>query len=109
MANQQEMNDSPLKGCQISVHSKITKAGKWQLLLAVAVVFLVLAFTTGSAQQITASIHGVVADENKSLVPNAAVIVESSQLALRRTATTSDEGYFTVTNLPVGLYRVTVQ
>ena len=107
MAKQQELSYSALRGCPIGVQSAITMAGKWQLLLAV--VFLVLLFTPASAQQITASISGVVADENKSLVPNASVIVESSQLALRRTATTNDEGYFTVTNLPVGLYRVTVQ
>ena len=61
------------------------------------------------AQQITASISGVVADESKSLIPSAAVTVESSELAVRRTTTTNDEGYFIVTNLPVGLYRVTVQ
>jgi hypothetical protein len=107
MANQQELSYFALKGHPIGVQLAITKAGKWQFLLAV--VFLVLLSATASAQQITASITGVVADENKSLVPNASVIVESSQLALRRTATTNDEGYFTVTNLPVGLYRVTVQ
>lgn len=63
----------------------------------------------GHGQQITSSISGIVTDENKSLVPNAAVTIESPQLALRRNATTNDEGYFVVTNLPVGLYRITVQ
>src|SRR5215510_4413434 len=60
-------------------------------------------------QQITASISGNVADENKSVIPNASVTVESTQLAVRRSTNTNDEGYFIVTNLPVGLYRVTVQ
>jgi hypothetical protein len=71
---------------------------------------LVLLFSGIShAQQITSSINGIVTDENKSLVPNAAVTIESPQLAVRRNTTTNDEGYFIVTNLPVGLYRVTVQ
>jgi len=64
---------------------------------------------TASAQQITSSISGTVADENGSLIPNAAVVVESAELAVKRSATTNEEGYFTVTNLPVGLYRVSVQ
>src|ERR671936_3152725 len=52
------------------------------------------------AQQITASISGNVTDENKSLIPNASVSVESPPLAVRRSTTTSDEGFFIVTNLP---------
>ena len=73
----------------------------------VAVLFLLPGVSQG--QQITASISGVVADENKSLIPNAAVNVESASLAVKRNTTTNDEGYFIVTNLPIGLYRVTVQ
>jgi hypothetical protein len=60
-------------------------------------------------QQITASISGTVADENKSLIPNVALTVENAQLAVKRSTTTNDEGYFIVTNLPIGLYRVTAQ
>lgn len=78
-----------------------------QVLLLAAVVLVFSAIAHG--QQISSSISGIVTDENKSLVPNAAVTIESPQLALRRTTTTNDEGYFIVTNLPVGLYRVTVQ
>src|SRR5215813_9495479 len=60
-------------------------------------------------QQINASITGFVADENKSVIPSATVTVESAQLAVRRTATSNGEGYFVVPNLPVGIYRVTVE
>src|SRR5215510_7578369 len=76
--------------------------------LLLAAVFLMLSALV-QAQQITASISGVVSDEGKSLIPNAAVTVESLQLAVRRNATTNEEGHFIVTNLPVGLYRITVQ
>src|SRR5262245_17203547 len=76
-------------------------------LVCAAAIFLLLAVPS-HAQQINSSISGTVTDENKSLVPNAAVVVESAQLAVRRNATTNDQGYFIVTNLPVGTYRVTV-
>ena len=76
--------------------------------LWLVVIFLLLP-TVLQAQQITASISGNVADENKSAIPNASITVESPQLAIKRNTTTNDEGYFIVTNLPVGLYRVTVQ
>ena len=42
------------------------------------------------------------------MISNASVTVESPQLAVRRTTTTNEEGYFIITNLPIGLYRVTV-
>jgi len=84
-----------------------TKLLLQRFLLLAAFVLLVSGFS--QAQQITSSISGIVTDENKSLVPNAAVTIESPQLALRRNTTTNEEGYFIVTNLPVGLYRVTVQ
>ena len=78
-------------------------------LLLIAVVICLLAPSITRAQQINAAISGTVTDENKSVVPNASVTVESSQLAVRRTTTTNSDGYFIVTNLPVGLYRVTVE
>ena len=78
-------------------------------LLLIAVTICLLAPSMARAQQINAAISGTVTDENKSVVPNASVTVESSQLAVRRTTTTNADGYFIVTNLPVGLYRVTVE
>ncbi len=60
------------------------------------------------SQQTNATITGVVADENRSVIPNASVVVESAQLAVRRTTATNADGYFIVTNLPVGLYRIAV-
>ncbi|HEY8226660.1 MAG TPA: TonB-dependent receptor [Pyrinomonadaceae bacterium] len=82
---------------------------RFHIFLASLVVGLFLVPGLVSGQQITSSISGTVADENGSLIPNASVSVESSELAVRRTVTTNEQGYFTVTNLPVGLYRVAVQ
>jgi hypothetical protein len=72
---------------------------------------LVLTFLSGGAlaQQINSSISGTVTDEKKSVVANASVLIESPQLGISRNATTNDEGYFIVTNLPVGNYRVTAK
>src|SRR6266699_791909 len=79
------------------------------LLLFVTMTVCLLFSSLVNGQQINAAISGTVTDENKYLLPNASVAVESSQLGLHLTATTNTEGYFIVTNLPVGLYRVTVQ
>ena len=54
-------------------------------LSVLAAVFLVISSATATAQQITSSVAGTVTDENKAVVANASVIVESPQLALRRT------------------------
>lgn len=61
------------------------------------------------AQQINATLSGFVLDVNKAVVPNATVLIESSELAIQRSATTNDEGYFIVASLPVGEYRLSVQ
>lgn len=61
------------------------------------------------AQQINASITGTVTTAREEVIPGASVVVESKELAVRRAATTDDEGFFVVPNLPVGIYRVTVE
>ncbi|HWS86742.1 MAG TPA: carboxypeptidase regulatory-like domain-containing protein [Pyrinomonadaceae bacterium] len=62
-----------------------------------------------AAQQINASITGTVTTAREEVVPGASVVVESRELAVRRTAATDGEGFFVVPNLPVGVYRVTVE
>jgi Carboxypeptidase regulatory-like domain/TonB-dependent Receptor Plug Domain len=75
--------------------------------LALFIIALLPAYTV--AQQLNASITGIVTDENKSFIPNATVTVESTQLSVRRTVTTDSDGYFIVPTLPVGIYRVSVE
>ena len=77
-------------------------------LLMIASLALLLSPPT-YAQQINATLSGFVLDVNKAVVPNATVLVESSQLGMHRSANTNDEGYFIVTSLPVGEYRLSVQ
>src|SRR5262245_53917324 len=86
------------------------KMGRYyRILLTIITTMGVSLSSLAHAQQINASVTGVVADQNKSMVPNASVLIESAQLAVRRATKTNSDGYFIVTNLPVGLYQVTVE
>ena len=54
-------------------------------------------------------ISGTVTDSAGAVVPNATVTVTNPATNLSRTATTNDEGFYNVTNLPVGSYNVLVE
>src|SRR5207302_9475018 len=72
------------------------KRTRWARFLLCALTICLLAPSITCAQQINAAISGTVTDENKSVVANASVTVESSQLAVRRNTTRNAEGYFVV-------------
>src|SRR4051812_7890658 len=72
-------------------------------LLAV-MLFAGLAF----AQSDAGSISGFVKDPSGSTVPNAKVTARN-QSGLERQATTNDSGYYIVTNIPPGLYTISVE
>src|SRR5262245_41242794 len=59
--------------------------------------------------QINGSISGRVVNERDEVVPGATVTVASAELAITRATTSDGEGYFTVPNLRVGVYVVTVK
>ena len=61
------------------------------------------------AQNNKGTIVGTVKDPNEALVANAQVKVTSVKTGEVRTAETSDEGTFTVTNLEPGAYNVSVE
>jgi Carboxypeptidase regulatory-like domain/TonB dependent receptor len=65
--------------------------------------------TTAFAQNNKGAIVGTVKDPNDALVANAQVKVTSVKTGEIRTADTTDEGTFTVTNLEPGLYNVNVE
>jgi Carboxypeptidase regulatory-like domain len=68
-----------------------------------------LAAFSVAGQTIFGRISGTVSDSSGALVPSASVTVTNSATNLVRTATTDDNGFYTVTNLPVGSYSVTVE
>lgn len=61
-----------------------------------------------AAQQITATLTGTIADQTGAVVPGAIVTVSSIDTGLAKTATTNDEGYYTVTFLQPGTYNIAV-
>ena len=77
--------------------------------LPVAFALVLLCSLAAPAQTITGRISGVVTDSSGAIVPNAQVIVTNEANELKRTATTSADGFYVITNLPVGRYTVTVE
>jgi hypothetical protein len=80
---------------------------------ALALLFCCLAFgaphTAAQSQASTGQIAGDVTDPNGAAVPNASVTVTNKETGLTRTATTSDDGLYTIVLLPPGTYTVSVQ
>jgi hypothetical protein len=68
---------------------------------------VLLAGATAYAQ--TASIAGTIADPSGAGVPSATVTAKNLATANVRTATTSDAGTYSIPNLPVGIYQVSVE
>ena len=60
------------------------------------------------AQQDLATLQGTVVDPNGAAVPNATVTVRSEALNVERTATTTEEGIYTVPQLRPGVYTLSV-
>ena len=83
---------------------------KLRLRLLAAFVFALCACAAPALAQIeTGQITGKVSDPNGAVVAGATVTVKSVDAGAERTATTNEEGLYTVTNLQPGLYEVTVQ
>jgi predicted heme/steroid binding protein len=69
---------------------------------------LALAASLAFAQSDLGAISGFVKDPSGSTVPNAKVTVRNTS-GLERTANTNDTGYYIITNIPPGLYSVSVE
>jgi hypothetical protein len=61
------------------------------------------------AQTSFGRISGTVADSTGAVVANATVTISSPGTSFSRTITTDENGFYTVTNLPVGTYTVSVE
>src|SRR5260370_19672529 len=57
-------------------------------------------------QSATATLSGSVVDQNGAAIPSASITVENTSVGLKRQATTTSEGYFTIPLLPPGTYSV---
>jgi len=74
------------------------------------VLALVLAFSVGAAAQtFRGTILGTVTDKSGGAVPKAKVAVRNVDTGLTRETQTTDDGGYTVPELPIGNYTVTVE
>jgi hypothetical protein len=78
----------------------------WRALLLALITFLFQYVIL--AQSDLGSISGFVKDPSGATIPNAKVTVHN-QTGLERTATTNEAGHYVITNIPPGLYTVTVE
>ena len=75
----------------------------------IAFAFVILATMTASAQStVTGAIGGVVMNPAREVIPGATVSVRNTETNKESTATTDDQGRFTVTNLQPGTYAITI-
>jgi hypothetical protein len=77
--------------------------------LLIASLLITLGGALAVSAQINGSISGRVVNERDEVIPGATVTVESAELAITRATTSDEKGYFTVPNLPVGVYMVAVR
>ncbi len=84
-----------------------------QLKMLARVMTIGLSLTLSSllafAQSDNTQISGFVRDQNGAVVANAKISVKSEARDFERTTTTNGEGYYIVTQLPSGLYTVSVE
>src|SRR6266566_3388022 len=75
---------------------------------AASILLLVFAIT-GTAQQNTGTILGVVKDASGAVIPGVSVTVVNEETNLTRTVITGENGAFRAPALPVGRYTVRVE
>src|SRR5215471_13968 len=78
------------------------------LLLCLAVLSCVSAVMS-QAQSNAADLQGTVRDQNGAVVANASVTARNAATNTSREATTNDDGYYKIINLPPGDYELTVK
>ena len=89
-----------------------TGIANWMVgLVAALMVVAVLSLVTvpsASAQETTGGIQGTVKDSSGAVVPNAKVVASADALGANKELLTDGSGYYHFTNLPPGLYAISV-
>ncbi len=70
---------------------------------------LALGVQKGRAQTFRGTILGTVSDTSGAVVPGASITVRNPDTGLVRTTETQTDGSFTISELPIGTYEVTVE
>lgn len=74
----------------------------------ISLVFVLLAAVSLSAQTFRGTILGTVTDPSGAVVSGAKVTVKNTNTGLERSSTTSGDGSYSIPELPIGTYDVTV-
>src|ERR1700690_1035173 len=74
----------------------------------IALILILLAAVSLSAQTFRGTILGTVTDPSGAVLPGAKVIVKNTGTGLERTTETSADGSYSLPELPIGTYSVTV-
>ncbi len=77
----------------------------WLMAFATLLCFSVVSF----AQSDLGSISGFVKDPSGATIPNAKVTIQNQSGSLERQATTNESGFYTITNIPPGMYAASVE
>ena len=78
-------------------------------MVCLAAIVLFTCAGIASAQTFRGTILGTVTDSSGSSIAGAAVVVKNTNTGLSRTVTTSEDGTYSVPELPIGTYSVTVE
>jgi hypothetical protein len=78
----------------------------WIFQICSALLLTIVAGQGAFGQTVVGRISGTVQDSNGASVPNATVRVINNATNSERTATTDENGFYTITNLPVGTYTI---
>ena len=80
----------------------------YAMLLLAMILGLFTAVAIGQTST-TGTIEGTVVDSNGGAVPGVMVTVSSPNLIRAQTATTNEDGYYRILNLPPGKYSITIE
>ena len=80
-----------------------------QLIAVVLFVISLANVSFGQTQAAAADLQGTVKDSTGAVVPNATITARNPGTNITRTATSNDEGFYRIVNLPPGDYEITVE
>ncbi len=84
-------------------------SGSFQLISVLAILLMSVNVALGQAQANAADLQGTVRDSTNAVVPNASVTARNPGTNVTRNATTNDEGFYRIINVPPGDYEITVE
>ena len=79
------------------------------VVFAVAAFALIMGSVGASAQQLESRLIGTITDPNGSSLPGVTVTATSTTTGAVRTATSDDQGRYTLTNLAPGSYHLSIE